>query len=776
MQRFLVFMLLALLLTPLSTRAAAPAPAHQAATIRQALVQAQLLFAEPQQATLLVEQAQAAYSGPWVQTLAAADPAADARVREGLAQAQQAIATNDALLFADSKAQIWSGLLAGSSNVVSQHMLHNNAAGAREWLILREFRQVTRFSRPNTDATAAIEDLISGEISGTLALERVQADLLDTYQARLVETLHEVRTAHVQGFAVRRAEEAALAHGYFAMLAPAYTEQRGPAALQQLDQLFRELRTAARNGAAVIPLLDQLEAELGGFRAAPLTLDEQARRATQLRHFLQLVPVEYERGVRNGKVVHDFEIREAITFRDGAAAAFADLHNLITERDAEVASSMAQELGKLETMLSNAARGGEVVPPAQVEATSNAILESFVNSAPEAWLQANIHGDFDMISTILDEMESAVASGQYDMAESARLQAYAVMELGPEAKLTAFAPHYIPIIEGLFWFGQGEHSGLARLIEAKAPAAEIRASRAALDRELAQAQKALGGQAAPTAVALNAALIVFREGLEAVLILASLMASFRGANQHLRRPLWWGAGLAFAATILTWFLAQGVLASLARYGERLEAVVSLIAIGVLLLITNWFFHKVYWTGWIASFHARKRRLVKGSLGQWIGLAMLGVTSIYREGFETVLFLQALVLEAGVGAVLGGVGIGLGATFCIGVLVFALQARLPYKKMLIFTGILIGAVLLIMVGNTVHVLQVVGWLPLHPIRAISLPYWAGMWLGLYPTWEGIALQVCAAVFVIGSYCLAQYVQKNKTATIVKQQQAFTKAAH
>jgi hypothetical protein len=83
--------------------------------------------------------------------------------------------------------------------------------------------------------------------------------------------------------------------------------------------------------------------------------------------------------------------------------------------------------------------------------------------------------------------------------------------------------------------------------------------------------------------------------------------------------------------------------------------------------------------------------------------------------------------------------------------------LPYKKMLIVTGVMIGAVLLIMVGNTVHVLQVVGWLPLHPIRSIQLPYWTGMWFGLYATWEGLALQVVAAVFVIGSYVLAERVQ-------------------
>src|SRR6185503_15233957 len=107
--------------------------------------------------------------------------------------------------------------------------------------------------------------------------------------------------------------------------------------------------------------------------------------------------------------------------------------------------------------------------------------------------------------------------------------------------------------------------------------------------------------------------------------------------------------------------------------------------------------------------------------------------------ETVLFLQALVLEGGSAIVLSGVALGLAATLLVGVLTFKLQARLPHKKMLIATGVMIGVVLLVMVGNTVHVLQVVGWLPIHLVANVTLPYWTGLWFGLYPTWEGLGLQ-------------------------------------
>ncbi len=208
---------------------------------------------------------------------------------------------------------------------------------------------------------------------------------------------------------------------------------------------------------------------------------------------------------------------------------------------------------------------------------------------------------------------------------------------------------------------------------------------------LKAAQDALSGDSAPFAVITNAAIIVFREGLEAVVILAALMASMVGASLIYRRPMVWGVVMALIATALTWWVAQAILIGFSRYGEKLEAVVSLIAIGVLLLITNWFFHKVYWKEWMANFHTRKRALLGGAIsGQALGFVLLGFTSVYREGFETVLFLQALVLESGAWIVLQGVALGLVGVLGVGYITFRLQSRLPYKQMLVVTGVLIGA--------------------------------------------------------------------------------------
>jgi high-affinity iron transporter len=255
-------------------------------------------------------------------------------------------------------------------------------------------------------------------------------------------------------------------------------------------------------------------------------------------------------------------------------------------------------------------------------------------------------------------------------------------------------------------------------------------------------------------VVFNSSMIVFREGLEAVLIFAAITASFVGANAGRKRPVILGAATAFAAAVGTWFVVQAVLDVASPLGPRLEAITGFIAIVILLIVLNWFVHKVYWTGWIAKHHRQRRKLLgKVGLSATIGLIALGFTSVYREGFEVVLFLQNLKLKSGSGVVLEGVAIGLAATGVVGVCTFALQRRLPYKRMLIGTGILIGVVLVVMIGGTALSFQDLGWLPRHD-TPFTVPTWMGAWFEMYSTWETLGAQVLAALFVIGSYYVAE----------------------
>jgi high-affinity iron transporter len=263
------------------------------------------------------------------------------------------------------------------------------------------------------------------------------------------------------------------------------------------------------------------------------------------------------------------------------------------------------------------------------------------------------------------------------------------------------------------------------------------------------------------AVVFDSGLLVFREGLETILVLAAVTASMLGANAGYRRPIAAGAFAGFAATVATWFLAAWAIGQLGAGGLALQAATGLLAVIVLLVVMNWFFHKVYWTGWISNRNRRRRRIldragVDGKRAVLIGLIVLGLTSVYREGFEVVLFLQNLRLAYGSGVVLAGAGIGLALTLVVGGLTFLAHRKLRYKRMLVLTGVMLGVVLIVMVGESVQEMQLAGWLPATAVP-LSIPGWVGLWFAVFPTVEGLVAQLLAAALVIGSYYGAEYVK-------------------
>jgi high-affinity iron transporter len=599
------------------------------------------------------------------------------------------------------------------------------------------------------------------------ALTAVKKDLLDAYQARLLEYLDEAKQAQQRDFDAALAENAALAAGYWPVLANEYERQRGRAERRRAAETFASLArdaTAANAGAFRRARTQALEA-LDGFTAAPFTPEEQARRAAQLTRFLDLVPIEYDRGTDDGAVTIAFEIQEAVAFTEGAQSAFNDLEAALEERDPEAVGTIESALTDLDRITREANEGGAVASQEEIEAVHDTASDTFDGILPEEWKESDTEADFDLIAISLDQMEAAVNAGEREQAEQARLSAYAFFEFGPERLLRGLDPQAVSEVEGLVWYGASGEDGLAELIASDGSVRDLRDTRLALDEALEHARQTTGEGASGVTVITNAALIVFREGLEAILIIAAITASMVGANRGLRRPILRGALLALPASALLFVVSVLVLESLSQYGEKLEAIVGLVAIGVLLLVLNWFFHRVYWTDWIAG-HRKRSKALAGAAGAGgaagatiLGLYLLGFSSVLREGFETVLFLQALQLEAGIGIVLAGVSLGLLATAAIGALTFALEQRLPYKRMLVVTGVLISLVLVVLVGNTVRTLQGVGWIGITPLD-VEFPLWMGTWLGIFPTVQTLAAQAGALAFVIGSYFLAELVRKRR----------------
>jgi len=265
------------------------------------------------------------------------------------------------------------------------------------------------------------------------------------------------------------------------------------------------------------------------------------------------------------------------------------------------------------------------------------------------------------------------------------------------------------------------------------------------------------------AAILDTSVLVFREGLESILVLAAITAGLSRKQDGMATPIFIGASTGFIATLATWFFVRGIVNDISVNISylALQAGTGLLAVVVLLVVMNWFFHKVYWGGWI-SVHNRQKKKILDSAEHgrspgfvfW-GLVLLGLTSVYREGFEVVLFLQSYYLKLGGWTVLYGSLLGLALTLVVAVVTFWMHQRMPYRKMLIITGVLLGIVLLVMVGEEANEMQLANWISTTPIHTLDkfMPDWAGVWFSLYPNVETVVAQVLALVLVVGSYFIS-----------------------
>ena len=260
----------------------------------------------------------------------------------------------------------------------------------------------------------------------------------------------------------------------------------------------------------------------------------------------------------------------------------------------------------------------------------------------------------------------------------------------------------------------------------------------------------------PAAAIVNTGIVVFREGLEAVLVLAALTASLIRRREHFWKPIASGAAVSLVASVVTWFAVVALIDRINAPLLHVQAATGIVAIFVLLVIMNWYLHKVYWTGWIGLHERRKRAILATGTGHrsmfW-GLFIVGLTAVYREGFEVVLFLQNVRLQSGNSPVAKGAAIGLTLTAIVGYATLVAQRKLPMKQLLVATAVMIGGVLLVMVGASAQAMQQAGWISSTPLN-IAIPAWVGAWMGVYANLEGLTAQALTATLVIGSYFTAR----------------------
>jgi high-affinity iron transporter len=271
---------------------------------------------------------------------------------------------------------------------------------------------------------------------------------------------------------------------------------------------------------------------------------------------------------------------------------------------------------------------------------------------------------------------------------------------------------------------------------------------------LAEAQRRTG---APSSVFFDSFLVILREGFEAILVVSALAAYLRkvGAASHLPW-LYGGAAAAVAASVGLWALARTVVEISGAAREALEGWTMLVAAAVLFWVSYWLVSKAEAARW----QAFVRRAATAALGRGalFGFGFLSFVVVFREGFETVLFYEALLARAGRGAsaVVSGFGAGVVALAGVSFLWLRLGARIPLGLFFGLTGGLLYFLAFKFVGAGVFELQAAQVLSRTPFPAFPDRPWLRDWFGLYPSVEGLALQgvlvllagVAAAVTLAG----------------------------
>jgi high-affinity iron transporter len=257
------------------------------------------------------------------------------------------------------------------------------------------------------------------------------------------------------------------------------------------------------------------------------------------------------------------------------------------------------------------------------------------------------------------------------------------------------------------------------------------------------------------AAAMQAALIVLREGAEAMLVIAALATYLRRSGQHGHlAALWTGVGAALAASLATAWAFSTLLAGAGAARELIEGACLLAAAALLAWVSLWIYSRREAQQWQAYLKDQAAAAIATDSGWAMGATAF--LAVYREGAETVLFLQALT---GGNAPAGAVGAGAAAAaLVLAAAWFALRGsamRLPIKPFFTATAALLFALALSFAGKGVVELQVAGWADVT--RLAGAPEWP--LLGVFPTVETLGTQVA----LLGACLLAVMAARRRTRT-------------
>ena len=413
---------------------------------------------------------------------------------------------------------------------------------------------------------------------------------------------------------------------------------------------------------------------------------------------------------------------------------------------------------------------------AELRASGVVIAEVFANketkpmgSASEGEKQS-VRDEIDIIREKLMATEIFYELGDtqaaYASARSAYLDSYEYVEI----PLRAIAPDFTFEVEYQF-------ATLRNQINDGATIEEIATTIISLERSLDESERLVSGTGtiAPMIAFISSFSIIFREGLEAVLILGAIITYLEASRNHkFKKYVHYGIGLAIGATAVTWVIASYIIEISGANRELIEAIAALSATAVLFYVSFWILNKIEHKRWMEFVKAKVFQA--SAAGGTSVFIMLSFFTVYREGFETVLFYQAMFSFAKYMELYVGLGFILGIVSLLGIYFGfrKLGKRLPLRALFGLT-MGIGAYLSIaFLGNAIREFQVLDFIPYTSMLGTipRLDINVATMTGIYPTLETTVGQiVLLAVYLVASlYVLVLRPKRQKALASMRKSRA------
>jgi len=308
--------------------------------------------------------------------------------------------------------------------------------------------------------------------------------------------------------------------------------------------------------------------------------------------------------------------------------------------------------------------------------------------------------------------------------------------------------------EALTLVVEEDYARLRTLIEDGAPIGLVEDTAAEVHRGLDDVERTLSepGLAAPVLAFVYAFTVLFREGFEAVLVVAAILGYLEASrNTQYKGAFFKGVGAAGIATIVTFIVATAFVQLAPLQRELMEAGTALLAVGVLFWVSFWLIQRLEHRRWMEFVKAKV--WTAATTGSTMALVGVGFTAVYREGFETVLFYQALIsfAEGLLGYVAAGTGVALVVLAVIGWAIFKAGRKIPVKTFLTSAVLLVMTLSVAFIGNAVRGFQEAALIPVTYLESLpDAPIFVAQLTGWYATRETLLAQAALAlVYALGA---------------------------